>query len=172
MRIKILSELIDEEVIGKVAEALSEVYGYEVMIDFSEEIVDERFLNSRRMQYDAWAVVKEYQALRDEDQYLLLVTVKDLYAAGLNYVFGLAWRGVAIISAYRLRQEFYGEEPDRNLFIERLIKEAVHEIGHLLGLAHCDDRRCVMAFSNWIGDTDYKSWRPCRRCLSKLGISP
>ncbi|HDJ66896.1 MAG TPA: hypothetical protein ENF33_04225 [Nitrososphaeria archaeon] len=168
MRIRILSELHDRRILEKVAEALKEIYGEDVVIEFVDRLFDETFLNPSRGQYDAWPIVQSYRSVRADDEYLLLITDKDLYAAGLNYVFGLAWHGIAIVSTHRLTQEFYGLEPDRELFVERLIKEAVHELGHLHGLTHCSDKRCVMAFSNWIGDTDYKSYRPCYKCRGRL----
>ena len=170
MRIRILSELHDRRVLERVAEALREVYGEDVEMEFVDRLFDETFLNPVRGQYDAWPIVQSYRDVRADDEYLLLITVKDLYAADLNYIFGLAWGGIAIVSTHRLAQEFYGLEPDRGLFVERLIKEAVHELGHLHGLTHCSNRRCVMAFSNWIGDTDYKSYRLCHRCRRKLKL--
>jgi len=170
LKIRILSELHDQRVLERVAEALKEVYGEDVKIEFVDQLFDDTFLNPSREQYDAWPIVQSYRNVRADDEYLLLITLKDLYAASLNYIFGLAWRGVAIISTHRLTQEFYGLKPDQELFVERLIKEAVHELGHLHGLSHCSDRRCVMAFSKWIGDTDYKSYRLCHRCRKKLKL--
>jgi len=170
MRIRVISEYVDGEALEEVAEALRDVYGGEVEIQIAENLVDDKFLDYERGQYDAWRIVQYYRGILGEDEYILLVTDKDLYAAGLNFVFGLAWRGVAIISVHRLFPEFYGQPPDRALFKERIIKEAVHEVGHLHGLMHCSDRRCVMAFSNSIADTDYKDSRPCKRCLAKLHV--
>jgi archaemetzincin len=90
----------------------------------------------------------------------------DLYVPGLNFVFGEAdpGSGVCVISLTRLRQEFYGRAPDEELFLKRAVKEAVHELGHLYGLPHCTDRRCVMYFSNSLPDTDKKTRRFCERC--------
>ncbi|MEM2846774.1 MAG: archaemetzincin family Zn-dependent metalloprotease [Nitrososphaerota archaeon] len=170
MRIKLISEFADEEVLREIAEALRRVYGEVVEIELAENLIGKGFLDRDRGQYDAWKIVQYYREMLGEDEYILLVTDKDLYAAGLNFVFGLAWRGVAIISVHRLFPEFYGQPPDRGLLKERAVKEAVHEVGHLHGLMHCDDRRCVMAFSNSIIDTDYKMSRPCRRCLAKLRL--
>ena len=75
---------------------------------------------------------------------------------------------MAIISIHRLRSEFYGREPDRAVLMERMTKEAVHELGHLWGMKHCDDPGCVMFFSNSLEDTDKKSDRFCNRCQSIL----
>lgn len=47
----------------------------------------------------------------------------------------------------------------------RTLKEAVHELGHILGLAHCPDAGCVMHFSNALADTDRKG-SSLLRCAS------
>ncbi len=88
----------------------------------------------------------------------------DAFVEGLNFVFGIALpnAGAAIVFSRRLYTR------DRNLYLERLIKESMHEVGHLLGLGHCPDPRCVMSFSNSIHDVDRKEAAFCRTCLIKL----
>jgi archaemetzincin len=49
----------------------------------------------------------------------------------------------------------------------RALKEAVHELGHTLGLVHCPEAGCVMHFSNTLADTDCKSHRLCAMCERK-----
>lgn len=102
----------------------------------------------------------------ESDGMVLGVIDVDLYVPGLNFVFGEAdpVNGIAIISITRLKQEFYGEGRDHNLFLRRVVKEAVHEIGHLYGLSHCPDSSCVMYFSNSIKDTDEKGAEFCEVC--------
>jgi predicted Zn-dependent protease len=56
-----------------------------------------------------------YGEERRKDEYLLLIVEGDIYASGFNYIFGLAWQGVAVVSTYRLKQEFYGLELNRIL---------------------------------------------------------
>ncbi len=78
----------------------------------------------------------------------------------------------ALIALPRLRERFYGARDDEALFFTRAAKEAVHELGHTYGLGHCGDRRCLMAFSNSLADTDDKGQEFCGRCqahLSALG---
>ena len=94
----------------------------------------------------------------------------DAYSLGLNFVFGQAslTGGVAAIYLPRLRQEFYGLGADTSIFIERVLKEATHELGHVLGLNHCPKRPCVMYFSSMLIDTDRKGKDFCNMCSNKL----
>jgi len=94
-----------------------------------------------------------------DDRVLGVVDV-DIFAPGLNFVFGeadIAGRR-ALISLTRLRQEFYGLP----------LKEAVHELGHTYGLKHCPNSACVMHFSNSLHDTDLKGWNFCHTCHEKI----
>ena len=97
---------------------------------------------------------------------VLGVTGVDLTAPGLNFVFGLADppSGCAVISLARLYPEFYGQPRDPRRFKVRAVTEAVHELGHLLGLDHCPDPACVMFFSNSLADTDQKGPGFCGAC--------
>jgi archaemetzincin len=94
----------------------------------------------------------------------------DLYIPRLNFVFGEAdvGSGTAIVSLYRLRQEYYGLAPDEALFLERATKEIVHELGHTFGLGHCPNNKCVMHFSNSLADTDLKEASFCNKCRPKI----
>lgn len=99
---------------------------------------------------------------------VLGITDVDLFVPRLNFVFGEAEYGgrAAIISLFRLRPEFYGQNSDNRLLVERAVKEAVHEVDHMLGLGHCDNPTCVMFFSNSISDTDRKGVLLCEKCKS------
>jgi predicted Zn-dependent protease len=100
---------------------------------------------------------------------VLAVTEADLYADDLNFVFGIAQSGgrAAVISLCRL-----GLGADPPLRRDRALKEAVHELGHALGLVHCPDPKCVMHFSNSLADTDRKGSALCPVCQRRGGFHP
>ncbi len=121
--------------------------------------------DSYRNQYHSTRVIaileKHIQALKAER--LLGVVSFDLYVPGMNFVFGEARcpGRVAVISTLRLRA---GSMNKMSLFDGRVVKEAVHEIGHMLGLKHCLDSSCVMYFSQRLEDTDKKHADFCKNC--------
>jgi archaemetzincin len=106
----------------------------------------------------------------DRSMKILAICDFDAYSNGLNFVFGQATfdgRASAIYLA-RLRQEFYGLKKNNSLFYQRVVKEAVHELGHAFGLNHCNKSACIMHFSNSLRDTDIKENKFCDNCRTRL----
>ena len=124
-----------------------------------------------RKQYPAEPFLEALAAARPPGPELILgVTGVDLTYENLNFVFGLAdfQMHCAVITLARLYPEYYGQPRDPRLFKERALKEAIHEIGHLMGLHHCSDPTCIMFFSNSIVGTDRKGPGFCRECRKLL----
>ncbi len=104
------------------------------------------------------------------DTIRLAITDFDLYKTSHQFVFGDAneEQRIAIVSLHRLRSDFYGERTDANLLFQRMVKEAVHNLGHALTLKHCYNARCAMYFSNSIYDTDNKLSHFCDVCEKRV----
>ncbi len=101
---------------------------------------------------------------------VLAVIDRDITVSGVDYIFGLAALGgrCAVISPVRLREVYYNRECDYELFLERLLKEAMHELGHTLGLTHCNNESCNMKFSSTVYEIDRKSLLFCDDCLNTV----
>src|SRR5579864_2224747 len=126
--------------------------------------------HGERQQYHSSEILRRVQSFLTPDSWRILgISAVDLYIPILTFVFGEAQMGgpCAVVSSHRLRQEFYGLQPDRDLLRERLLKESVHEIGHTLQLTHCDDYRCAMASSHAVEWIDLKDNTLCPHCLSR-----
>lgn len=120
-----------------------------------------------RQQFHSSELLQRMQSLVEHrDWRFLAVADVDLYIPILKYVFGEAQIGgpCAIVSAFRLRQEFYGLAPDDSLLRQRLLKECVHELGHTLDLRHCQDYRCAMASSHAVEWIDLREHTLCDSC--------
>jgi len=113
-----------------------------------------------RGQYSAPVILEEM--LRLFPRPVLGLTMADIYVEGTNFVFGLAGNGVGIVSGRRL----LGKRP---LFMERMRKEALHEVGHMLGLRHCSNL-CVMRYSNSVREVDMKPAAFCSACAEALDM--
>jgi archaemetzincin len=124
------------------------------------------FHSGRQQYYSTDLLARMQKHLTPGCWRVLGVTPLDLYIPILTFVFGEAQLegGCALVSTYRLRQEFYGLPPDHDLLYQRLLKEAIHELGHTLGLTHCEDYECVMAPSHAVEWIDLKSSHVCREC--------
>jgi archaemetzincin len=92
----------------------------------------------------------------------------DLFSPLFTFVFGEATLGgrTAIMSLHRLRAAVYGLPDDPSLLAARARREALHEVGHLLGLVHCRQARCVMRFSGSAEEVDLKDDRLCADCVA------
>ena len=101
------------------------------------------------------------------------VTALDLFIPALSFVFGEAQLGgtAAVVSLHRLRAESYGLRPDPALLFERLVKEALHELGHTHGLVHCQSFDCVMRSSTYVEDIDQKPQLFCDSCWTRLPLA-
>ncbi len=125
------------------------------------------WLDAARGQYAA-ATVLEW-LLREppaDGGWRLALLPGDLYAEGLESAFGVSTMAgcCAVLGLARLHPAH--DDAAGDLFFRRVLTEAVHEIGHMAGLGHCDDPGCVMCFSRGVADTDRKGTEFCARCRS------
>lgn len=82
-------------------------------------------------------------------------------------VFGLGELGgtAAVVSGHRL----WRKTKDPAKIAWRVTNTAVHELGHVLGLDHCDEPRCVMLDAEGgIDNTDDSTGVPGPRCTARL----
>ena len=163
---------IDSDVLNNISASLEKTFHRSVDIGEETPVPYDSYHAGRR-QYHSTRILKELQAMRGKHiERVLGVTDADLYVPELNFVFGEAdiSSGVTVISVKRLRQEFYGQPQNRELLMERCVKEAIHEIGHTYGLVHCPEPGCIMFFSNSLKDTDFKGRGFCSVCKLQVKI--
>ncbi len=161
---------VESRVLDRIAEIVEDRFGLPVETLNAMEVHAHAF-NAGRGQYHSTELLRDLlRRMPDDALKILGITEVDLFVPQLNFVFGEATVDgrAGIISLRRLRPEYYGGTPSDRLFVERAVKEAVHELGHTFGMKHCQDPRCVMFFSNDIEDTDHKSTRFCANHAHQL----
>jgi archaemetzincin len=148
---------VDASLPHALAPTLEEAFGVDVsMVGLIS--LPEAAYNACREQYHSTLLLDALvRHKKPEWERLLGIADVDLYTPDLNFVFGEAdsQRGVAVFSLARLHTA------NRDQFVHRAATEAIHEIAHTYGLAHCRDPRCVMWFSNTLDETDRKGTRFC-----------
>jgi archaemetzincin len=134
------------------------------------DLIEEAF-DRKRNQYDAEKILHHVRDSKSDADKVLGIVDKDIFVEGLNFVFGLSEINGknCIISTFRLKPEFYGKKNEK-LFRERVLKEAVHELGHSFGLVHCSNKKCVMSFSNSIAEVDEKGESFCEKCAKAIKL--
>lgn len=146
-------------------EFLLPVKTQEGFLDLSE------FYDAARRQYDGNLLLKEIESRNASDDCKTLgVFNVDLFIPILTFIFGQAFLNgrSGIASIYRLSNERYGIKHDQKIFIDRIRKEIIHELGHTFGLIHCQNPTCVMRSSTYVEDIDQKSHQLCHQCKAKL----
>lgn len=145
---------IATEGLAGVVSRLEEVFQLPVTVD-SLHTIDSAYAfdGSRNQYYSSLLLSGLLRMFPAHDGKVLGIIGADLYIPVLTYVFGEAQLDgtAAIISTYRLDDTMYGLPPNRSLLDERVLKEAVHELGHTFGLVHCGNFTCVMHSSTEIG---------------------
>jgi archaemetzincin len=163
VRIELLDDLAAE--LARIFQVSCHVHEETFSADFAHD--------PARSQYHSTAILQRMQSLSSEPERRFLgVTELDLHIPVLTFVFGEAQLGgqCALVSLHRLREEFYGLPPSSELLWDRLVKESVHELGHVLGLRHCPDWRCVMASTHDVERLDLKGEEYCPSCLAAASL--
>lgn len=137
-----------------VARRLKQTFGVKVIDRGPMPVIDNTYSQERR-QYDAYLLL-DYEVRCMQSDTALWMLDQDIFCEGVNFVFGLAMYHIAaVVSTFRL------DSPGM------VVKEAVHEMGHVMGLQHCKNN-CVMRFSNSYEDALQKPDTPCDLCIGLL----
>lgn len=97
---------------------------------------------------------------------LIAFTNEDLFPdKNTRYVFGQASfeNRVGVWSLFRL-----DDYANFELFLERTLKVAVHETGHMFSFAHCTKYECVMSGTNHLGEMSKRPIDACPECMAKI----
>ncbi len=160
----------DKELLDKMAAELA------VELDCRVEVIDghldiSNYYDAARRQYDANKLIKvvDEMAPPHADKVMGLFQV-DLFIPILTFIFGQAYLNgrTGIASLHRLKNEYYGMQPNKHLLFNRFKKEIIHELGHTFGLKHCFHPPCVMLSSTYVEEIDQKESHFCNTCLKTL----
>ena len=123
--------------------------------------------DERRFQYDAGIIIESLESKQFNDyEKVIGVFDMDIFIPIFMHVFGEARQGgkFALVSLFRLRKNPDGSIPADELVYERTAKVALHELGHLFNLLHCENKRCLMHFAGSVAELDEIPPDLCEYC--------
>ncbi|HDM67012.1 MAG TPA: peptidase [Thermoplasmatales archaeon] len=154
LTVKLFYTNVPEEAVNLVRKALEGTYPIQVEVAGDKPLPAEAY-HPEREQYNAEILLEQ---LLKEGEIRFWVIQEDIYCPGMNFIFGLAsiYKG-AVLSLNRLTSS------------ELIRKEAIHEMGHILGLNHCSNN-CVMQYSNSLWEAKWKPSTLCDECKKKIEL--
>lgn len=172
---------VKKEYVENVKVALSNYYSCNVKVLKPIKIPEEAFINVKSPRYRADYLIKYLKEIKPSKYSNIIgLTEKDISTTKYSNwalktikepksryedfgIFGLGYRPgpSCIVSTFRLGKT--------TKLSSRLTKIACHEIGHNLGLPHCENKKCFMQdAAEKISTIDNVSLDLCNNCKSKL----
>ena len=168
--IMILLSDFDMHLISRLKTSLESTF--DCAVEIRQKIGNLRYAyNRKRKQYISPTLLSHLNRVkRDNGDKILGVVNVDLYSPGYDFVYGEAdvHCGVATLSTFRLISENPDGDADEDLFEERVIREATHEVGHLFGMDHCKNQQCLMRTCTCVSEVDEAGNLFCNECEKKL----
>lgn len=173
-------ENFDKDLCDSLKAAMETYYGFSVHILPSIQLPSSAFINIKSPRYRADSLISYLRKVKsDSVDYIMGLTNKDISVPKLDEdgnvkqpawkyndfgIFGLGFRpGVScVVSTFRLNASHHE-------FLSRLKKVALHELGHNLGLEHCDANKCFMrSAAEKIQTVDQVKLELCESCKRKI----
>ena len=160
---------LSTELIDAVAGKIRQVFGFAT--ETTPILQDLSFArDDNRNQYHSTAILDRLAAnTPPRTVRVLAIAQVDLFIPILTHVYGEAQLGgvACIVSTFRLNEGSSGMNIAPK-YIDRIVKEAVHELGHTFNLRHCPEHTCIMHYCRNEEDVDRKSDQLCRYCIIML----
>jgi archaemetzincin len=156
---------VDQEKVDFIKKSITSFYGFECRIASQEEAsVD--ILSPSKKRCDAPSILRKFNS----NYHVFVLTEKDIsHKREANPEYGIIGLGfcpgkVCVVSTHRIRNA------SKKVFLDRLRKVALHEVGHNLGIPHCtSSKECLMNDARGTSKTiDREKVMICDNCRKKI----
>ena len=151
--------------LNPIGSEINRIFGFQTMEKPLIEDLDFAFDPTRKQYYSTKILEKLAKLSPPEGIKVIAITDVDLFIPILTYVFGEAQLGgkACIISTHRLKESYHSID-SKQIYLQRMVKEALHELGHTFNLRHCKEHHCIMHYCRGLDDVDRKTEHLCRYC--------
>lgn len=174
MNIVLVPMGVTDNILQNVTKALKKTYNVKINVSSNRKVPKDALSGSRvkkylgyDAQYDAESIIHNTGVLNKGDKNLI-ITSEPLSRKGTS-VFGISYLGgeVGIFSTYRPKHSSGNTD-------SRIRKQAIKQIGYMIGYEHCDQPHCVMYQTETCDELDRTEETFCDDCSrtfdSKLAI--
>lgn len=158
---------VSQDYIETSVSAIEEFYHFECEVLEPQSLTTD-LLSPSKTRYSGDKIIEKYNF---PTRYFVLTEVDITSTKGENPEWGVLGLGfcpgkVCVVSTYRM-----GRNVSNSLKHERLKKVTFHEIGHTLGLPHCENSsECLMNDPKGTVKTIDSETKLCERCSSIIGM--
>jgi archaemetzincin len=156
---------VTSDLLDPIRDEVKRIYGYPTeVLPLLDDL--EFAFHPNRNQYHSTPILEQLADKSPADAVKALAVVEvDLFIPILTHVYGEAQLGgkSCIVSTIRLN-EGHSYLNTQEPFLSRIVKEAIHELGHTFNLRHCREHTCLMHYCRNESDVDRKSDQLCRYC--------
>jgi archaemetzincin len=169
------------ELTDSIRNSIEDYYHFKTVIYNDIKIPQRFYINVKSPRYRADSIINYLRVIKpDSINYIIGLTTVDISTTKRDEngvirnpeykykdwgVFGLGYRPGAscVISTFRVKTG------NKKQYYERMQKIALHELGHNLGLPHCENKNCLMRdAAETIKTIDQVNLNLCQKCFDKI----
>jgi len=161
---------VDFILVNRLATNVGPVFNRSVDILKGMKVPEESYNVVRGQHYASVILNKLERVKANQREFILGLLEEDIYLPDEPYVVGHSdtVSRTAVVSLFRIRQEFYGLPEDDKKVFSRAFKQSIFHLSPLFGLTSCRNPRCVNYYSQKMFDIDTKGTKFCDICLRQL----
>ena len=160
---------LSTELLDKMAEKIKRIFGFSTAIDSILQDLSFALDHNRNQHHSTMILEQLAYNIPSNAIRVIAVAQVDLFIPILTHVYGEAQLGgtACIVSTFRLNEGRSAMNVSQK-YIDRIVKESIHELGHTFSLRHCPEDACIMHYCRNEEDVDRKSDELCRYCKVML----
>lgn len=156
--------------VNRLATLIGPVFDRSVDILKGMKVPEESYNVIRGQNYASVILNKLERVKANQREFIVGILEEDIYLPDEPFIIGYSdtVSRTAVVSLFRIRQEFYGLPEDDKKVFTRLFKQSIFHLSPLFNLPSCRNPKCINYYSQKMFDIDSKGDKFCDLCRRKL----